>query len=62
MALFGRNAAKIAEATPKNGPYEAVGGGIEADLASSTLTLSLTKQALRGLGPSITVRTSAFVN
>jgi hypothetical protein len=49
MALFGRNATKMEEATLQNGPHEVVVHGKEADLASSSLTLLLTKHALSEL-------------
>ena len=48
IALFGRNASKMKEATPrKNGPCEAVVRGKEADLAPASLNLLITKQALK---------------
>ena len=49
MAFFGRNASKTEEATPKNSSHEAVSRAKEADLASSSLTLLLTKQALKAI-------------
>ena len=56
MALCGRNASKMEEAAPQNSSPKAVSRVKEADLASSSLTLSLTKQAL-----TLLARISAFV-
>ena len=47
--FFRRNTSKMEGATRKNDLHEPLLRGKEAHLASSSLTLSLTKQALRAL-------------